>query len=348
MPGTSEHWDVRIYQVREACRPWSDARGLATARQSLEAAREQYGDASVQYENLLYALSRCLRSADDPTWRFVAESVFDVSAAREQPPSTNLMRRATESYLDALEDRDLVAADRFYRGAMENAPAFLDAPVRERLTNRVEMLRICHVAMHGRTDEAESIAAPWLARVNEAFAHSGRITSAQEDLYLCLSLAQRLNGKSNDALRTAQELLSICRAPLTPGKEICMRRGLLVLALAQVDAGLHTEALATLAERGKWPRGFQINPDVLLARGRALLANGQAKEAVDSLRIAYGVWLGWPEPRGPYAAEAEYWLARAYLADGDSRGRWMLEQARKTLAQSSVRSHRQLAGLAAR
>ena len=69
----------------------------------------------------------------------------------------------------------------------------------------------------------------------------------------------------------------VVRAPLHAWKGDLHAARPPVLALAQVDAGLHTEALATLAERGKWPRGFQINPDVLLAVDAPCWRTGRLK-----------------------------------------------------------------------
>ena len=42
-------------------------------------------------------------------------------------------------------------------------------------------------------------------------------------------------------------------------------------------------------------------------------------------------------------AESLFWLGRAYLASGDSRGQATVAQARKTLAASPLKTHQRLA-----
>jgi hypothetical protein len=98
-----------------------------------------------------------------------------------------------------------------------------------------------------------------------------------------------------------------------------------------------------MEERDRYPRSPNINPDVGMVRGRLRLASGQAKESIEAFRLSYGYWLASSDPRGIYAAETEYWLARAYLAVGDPRGKWMLDEARRTLASSPLGHHRALA-----
>jgi len=80
-----------------------------------------------------------------------------------------------------------------------------------------------------------------------------------------------------------------------------------------------------------------------LAHGRALLANGRTTEALEALRKSYGFWLG-HDPKSVWAAEAEYWFGQAWTANGDAkRGRWMVAEAKRALAASPFRLHRQLA-----
>jgi hypothetical protein len=123
----------------------------------------------------------------------------------------------------------------------------------------------------------------------------------------------------------------------------CEAQLLLPRAEAEVDGGEYEAALLSLQERRKQPRGTGILSDHPLTGGRALLGLGRVAEALPVLQFAYGAWLASPDPRGHYAAEAEYWLALAYLANHDTRGRWMLAEARKTLATSPLQHHRNLA-----
>ena len=79
---------------------------------------------------------------------------------------------------------------------------------------------------------------------------------------------------------------------------------------------------------------FTFDPqgaDLGIVVGRARLANGLTKEALEPLRQAYGFWLG-RDPKSVWAAEAEYWFGQAYLATGDKRGHWMVAEAQRTLA----------------
>jgi len=99
-----------------------------------------------------------------------------------------------------------------------------------------------------------------------------------------------------------------------------------------------------MQEHSKSGRKLDSDPNAALAYGRALLANGRAQEAVEPLRMAYGAWLSSTQPRSAFAAEAEYWFGQAWIANGEiKRGRWMVAEARRTLAQSPLPSHRALA-----
>ena len=91
-------------------------------------------------------------------------------------------------------------------------------------------------------------------------------------------------------------------------------------------------------------RKLDNDPNTAMAYGRALLANGRAQEALEPLRMAYGAWLSSNQPRSDFAAEAEYWFGQAWIANGEvKRGRWMMAEAQRTLAQSPLPSHRALA-----
>jgi hypothetical protein len=126
----------------------------------------------------------------------------------------------------------------------------------------------------------------------------------------------------------------------------CEVRGLVALALAQLDAGRIAEAKATMEQRLKVSPDRHNDPNFAIAYVRVLLADGRGAEAIEPLRDTYGNWLSM-QPNSVYAAEALYWFGRAYLAAGDKRGRWMVEQARQALAKSPISTHRALAQHAA-
>jgi hypothetical protein len=123
----------------------------------------------------------------------------------------------------------------------------------------------------------------------------------------------------------------------------CAGKLLLLRAEAEVDGGEYEAALLSLQERRKEPRGSSMLSDHPLAGGRALLGLGRVDEALAPLQLAYAGWLASPNPRGHDAAEAEFWLALAYLANNDRRGHWMLAEARKSLATSPLQHQRKLA-----
>ena len=108
-------------------------------------------------------------------------------------------------------------------------------------------------------------------------------------------------------------------------------------------AGDAREALAILEERLKLPLRRDLNPDSALARGRALLEVGRIAESTVLLKSLQDHWRGSLTPDSPYAAEADYWLGRAYVAAGDPRGRALVTEAKRTLAGSPLASHRKLA-----
>jgi tetratricopeptide (TPR) repeat protein len=157
-----------------------------------------------------------------------------------------------------------------------------------------------------------------------------------------LVLAQRQNGHYDAAIATAQraeqrfaeakwdELVGVARA---------------WRAATLLDVGRNREALTAAAQAIELKPHFVCDPqddDVRLVYGRALLLNGRAAEALEPLRLAYGCWLGL-DAKSVWAAEIEYWLGRAWLANGEAaRGRWMVREARKVLATSPLPSHRRL------
>jgi tetratricopeptide (TPR) repeat protein len=171
----------------------------------------------------------------------------------------------------------------------------------------------------------------------------GRMTYEQGWLFECLALAQLQNGQHEQALRTARTLVERCRASDMPRAEDCQGRGFVAQAMAEVELGRHREALDSVQKRMELPHSNLVRfPDLAIAYGRALLADGRPGEAVEPLRLAYGRFLS-RFPGDAQAAEAEYWFALAYLAAGDPRGRWMLAEAKKALSSSPIRSHRLLA-----
>jgi tetratricopeptide (TPR) repeat protein len=162
-----------------------------------------------------------------------------------------------------------------------------------------------------------------------------------------LVFAQRQNGRHDAAVATAQraerrfaerkldEMTGVARA---------------WRAAALLDAGRYPEALTAAEQAMQLKPHFVCDPqddDVRLVYGRALLLNGRAADALEPLRLAYGCWLGL-DAKSVWAAEAEYWLGRAWIANGEAgRGRRMVDQALTVLAASPLPLHRRLAAPAA-
>jgi tetratricopeptide (TPR) repeat protein len=122
----------------------------------------------------------------------------------------------------------------------------------------------------------------------------------------------------------------------------CQGRALAARALAELAQGRAADALATVEERLQISKEFSRDRRFAIAYGRALLANGRADEAIEPLRINYGVWLSLA-PNSILTVEAQYWFGQAYLAIGDKRGEWMVAEAKQKLAASPLKTHRALA-----
>jgi tetratricopeptide (TPR) repeat protein len=281
-------------------------------------------------------------ACDNATGQGAAADSYAIAAARERPPSTNLLRRAQLGYSWAVSDHDWALAERFYQSAIENSEAIPEPELRARMMRGTRQERVCHLAQRGDAEEAQRLTAPLKAEFDAEFARMGRLTPGQGAFWLCLSDAQRQQGHYDEAARTAQTLVERCGATVAvmPGIR-CVPWALAALATIHLDAGRIDEARAAMERRLKFPRGGLF--DLLsFAHPRILIADGRATEAIEPLRRTYGHWLS-TRPDSPYAAEALYWFGQAYRATGDLRGRWMVAQARQALAKSPNEAHRRLA-----
>jgi len=339
-----EYQNVNTEHMTTLCESERSAEMLSRLWEAVTTARAAHGESSVQLERQLEALGACLSAVDDPTASRFNEDIYAIAAARERPPSTHLMRRAEEALDSAMSERDWKAAERYYQSAIENAQAITDPPLRERLTRGLAMSRVCLLAHRGDTEEAEQFAAPMVASFDTEFGLIGRLTPGQNSFWSCLSFAQRQNGRYAEAVRTAQTIIERCRATKLSRLTACEVRPLREKALAELEWGHDVEAMATMQEHLKGGRKLDKDPNSAIAYGRSLLANGRAQEALEPLRMAYGAWLSSNQPRSAHAAEAEYWFGQAWIVNGEvKRGRWMMAEAQRTLAQSPLPSHRALA-----
>ena len=344
---TGEYRALQIQRLANNCSRNKDAAQALPALWTIAGeARAAHGENSLQLEEALGAMHNCYISLLDPTGGWVADAAYQVAAHRENPPSPMLLRRAERSLftaVDSTNSRDYAAAERFVQFAEENSAAIIDPDLRHRRLRYVHMSNVCVLAGQGKGQAALEFAAPLRTELDAEFAKVGRVTQWQSTFFRCVSFAQRQLGLLADAKQTAQVFIDRCKAGPTASDGRCEAKLLLPRAEAEVDGGEYEAALLSLQERRKQPRGTGILSDHPLTGGRALLGLGRVAEALPPLQFAYGAWLASHEPRGHYAAEAEYWLALAYLANHDTRGRWMLAEARKTLATSPLQHHRALA-----
>lgn len=340
--GASSSVEYLMTQARRAGEQCNDeqqrAEGRDIVERSIAAVRDAYGPTSAQLEELLTVQAGC----DDAVGRSGPAAAFAIAAARERPPSTALLTRALEAFAWAIGNRDWAESERFYRHVLDNMDAIPEPALRDRLTIGARTGRVCQLAQRGDAAEAERVAAPLKVEFDADFARIGRLTPAQGAFWLCLSDAQRQQEHYEQARVSTEGFVERCRASgFGPGMN-CTARALSALALVHLDAGQLEVARAVVAQRLAISGTADNEPRFPLAFGRVLIATGRAAEAIEPLRKSYESWLA-SNPDKPYAAESLFWLGQAYLASGDSRGKAMVAQARKTLAASPLKTHQRLA-----
>ncbi|HQR71418.1 MAG TPA: serine/threonine-protein kinase [Burkholderiaceae bacterium] len=333
---------LSLYGLR-LCESDRVSEGLESLWSVMMALQKSHDSTSSILEHALVYIGSCLGATGDPEGAWYLARAFDVAAARETPASTNLMRRAEDVLYGMLTLYRFTEASKYLRHAFENAVAIPEPELRARFVNRLIPAQVHLLAFTGATEEAEKIGETFAARL--ATDPSARTMVAEVWLPEGLVFAQRQNGRYNAAIATAQraeqrfteakwdELTGVARA---------------WRAAALLDAGQVPEALTAAVQAMELKPHFVCDPqddDVRLVYGRALLLNGRAAEALEPLRLAYGCWLGL-DAKSVWAAEAEYWFGRAWIANGEQkRGRWMVAEARKVLATSPLPLHRALAAL---
>jgi len=315
--------------------------GAAGLWQAFEFVRAHHDEASLQMERTYAALGLCYDRMGEAASMGFLRAAYDVAATREQPPSLQLMWRAVRAMDRAVQIKDVETAQEFRSRALENSAAVADPVLRAKLSRPVEMSDVCLLNQSGKQDEAERAAREALRTWQEQ--PGARLTYPEVMVLVCLSYAQRELGRYDDAARTAQDLLERCHDYGESGVPRCRNRGSLALAWARLDSGNASEALAILEERLKLPLRMDLNPESALARGRALLEVGRIAEATTLLKRLQDHWRASLTPDSAFAAEADYWLGRAYVASGDPRGPSLVTEAKRTLAGSPLASHHKLA-----
>ena len=307
----------------------------------IETVNVRHGSDGLQLEVPYTYLGGCLHAVGDPTALGFIVQAYEIASARERPPSLNLMRRAGHLGNVLMNEKRPEAAKRLIDVSIANLEALADESLRQRFLARQQGDLVLAMALIGETEQAERLAVSLVPNLNlrAAEGYGIRVLDA-------LSFSQRVNGRPDAAMQTAATIESACAALDPEEVPICLAGALSLRALAANELGQHALALHlindALSRAGElWTR--VDTADLRLAAGRILLANRRPEQAVDFLRSAYGFWLS-HDPNSTWAAEAEYWLGRAYIATGDiKRGRWMVAEAQKALATSKLRSHRALA-----
>lgn len=328
------------------CEAGFDAAGsIAALRTAIEQIRQAHGPTSVLLESPYQALGRCQRAVGDPAAALEADmAAYEVAAAREQPPSTQLMARALDAFEAAMQARQLPLATRLHEQVMANTAAVPEPALRERLTRVARTGHLCMLAEAGDYEAAMRVAAPLVADSDAVYARVQRLTPRQGELWTCLSRAHREQGRYDEALKTLATFIERCATTkLSPQIAVgCRGDALIERALVELDTGRFADAEATMAERLAMSPETAEHRTYALAHGRVLLASAQATKAIDPLQRHHDEWARLL-PESPYTAEALYWLGRAQISAGEPRGRAMVDQSRRVLALSPVASHRRLA-----
>lgn len=334
---TLEFLTAKASYGRFLYRDGQHAEGMRQMQSAVETIRSSYGASSLQLELPLSWTYEVLRNLNDPTAIGFLQESLRVAAARERPPSTNLLRRSEYVLYVALGDHRLEMAEDAYQQAIANLPAVPEEALQSKFALRLVPGRVALLALSGRTLEAETLGTSSDASL-ATFYWSWQLIG--------LSLAQRQNGRYAAAVETTRRYEQMCAAMKgSTAFPPCMFVALSLRTMAQLDAGDPAAALRSANQALEFRKEFWSDPggaNLGLAVGRARLANGLAKEAIEPLRQAYGYWLSC-DPRSHWAAETEYWFGRAWIASGNvKRGRWMVAEAKSALATSPFRTHRAL------
>jgi tRNA A-37 threonylcarbamoyl transferase component Bud32 len=323
--------------------------GLAILDRSIAAVRAAHGPSSVLLESL-FTLSAYCDVPDSgslaPAQRPTPYDVFAIAAAREQPPSTSLLRRAMQGYGYAINIRDAAGAERFYRLVLDNEAAIPEPALRERLTRVVRYNRICQLAQRGDAEEALRLGSTLKPGLDAQFARLGRMPTNEYGFWVCLSDAGRQLERYADAEAAAQGLVERCIATQKAESDVdCAERALSALALVYLDAGQIDKARLAMARRLVINPVWNRDSRFAIAYTRVAIADGRAAEAIPVIRRVHREAAA-QQPDSPATAEHLYWLGRALVASGDASGRSLVTQARGALAASPLATHRRLAASA--
>ena len=252
--------------------------------------REVYGPSALQLELPLGYLGGCLNNLGDPAadgFHFLA---YEVAAAREGPPTSNLMRRAEVRVHRSCRKAAPRAGTQLLRQGDEELCCISGGlAAREEYVARLRPSLYVMLARTGKSEEAEALAAPAIAEFDAR--QSAPFFPQAVPGHLGLSFAQRENGHFEAAIDTALRLEALCHKR---SWNWCITDARVARAAAQLDAGEPVVALASAEQALEHQHEFWSDPpaaDLGIVVGRAKLANGRAREALEPLRQAYGFWL---------------------------------------------------------
>jgi hypothetical protein len=323
--------------------------GFVMLEREIAAVRAAHGPNSALLELLLTLALYCqvpdsapLVQKRQPT----GADVFEVAAAREKAPSMSRLRGAMLAHGRAVGGHDEAEAERFYQHIIENMPAVPEPALRERLTWGAQSSRMCQLARRGDADEVHRLGTALKPRLDALFARFGHITRHEYPFWVCLSDAERQLERYADAEAAARSLVDRCRghtSSFPAWKWSCTERALSTLTMVYLDAGQLEKARVAMSERLVLTPEMQSDLRFPIARSRLLIAGGQAAQAVPLMREALDGGLSALPGSSVIVAEHRYWLGRALVASGDESGQAIVEQARKTLAASPLKTHQRLA-----
>ncbi|MGE5714375.1 MAG: protein kinase domain-containing protein [Betaproteobacteria bacterium] len=321
----------------------SYADGLRMLRDTVALAREHHTDDSNPLARALGFLGNCLRKGRDPEVLWIDMDVYDVVTRRDEPSPWLLARIAASVarvHCDAWRVDE--CAD-FTAKALVHATAMPAGDVKSSILAFMRPPQVTALTLQGKTEEAATKAADFL---REPYCCEGSLNTGR-------AWALRLGGHFEEAAQATDRAIALARdkaRAATVGQSPGLLGWLLVQrGVEELELQRPAQALA-LIEQGmpdfRKDPGWDVDWGVAhLAHGRALLANGRPAEALEALRKAYGFWLG-HDSKSVWAAEAEYWFGKAWIANGDvKRGRWMVAEAKRALAMSPFKAHRALAAV---
>jgi len=316
--------------------------GLELLHASERIAREHHGGSLPTEHALAHMRVGFYVTGDARGAMAAAEQALALATSREPPGAYNRSIRTNMFVMAAIDARQIDEA----MPLVSELEALITRPEGARPDRNPFLLsssKVWLMNLAGDTVGAEDLAARTIVMPDAI----SQIPVVARDIRLGWSFALRQNGKALEAEKLLAALPDARLGILNEDENFLSESA--AVRLAAGDAlealGLADRALARF-ERMR----LQVDPalsDLLVTRGRALLALQRPAEAREAFRVAADFWREYDD-KSHWSAEASYWLARALIETGDrATGQPMLNAMRTRLAKSPMPSHRALATLAA-